>query len=102
MKIKKYQMGGEMPAGAPAPGAAPVEAAPAPAPEQAGGDPLMEIAQLFAQGLQTGDCNLLAQGAEAFLMLLQQASAPAPMEAVPQGQPVFKKGGKLVGRKKCK
>lgn len=99
MKIKKFQMGGEMPAGAPAPGAAPVEAAPAPA---AGGDPLMEIAQLFAQGLQTGDCNLLAQGAEAFLMLLQQASAPAPMEAAPQGQPVFKKGGKLVGRKKCK
>lgn len=92
MKIKKFQMGGEMTAGA-----APVEAAPA-----AGGDPLMEIAQLFAQGLQTGDCNLLAQGAEAFLMLLQQASAPAPMEATPQGQPVFKKGGKLVGRKKCK
>lgn len=100
MKIKKYQMGGEMPAGAPAPGAVPAEAAPAPA--QAGGDPLMEIAQLFAQGLQTGDCNLLAQGAEAFLMLLQQASAPAPMEAAPQGQPVFKKGGKLVRRKKCK
>lgn len=100
MKIKKFQMGGEMPAGAPATDAAPVEAA-APAPA-AGGDPLMEIAQLFAQGLQTGDCNLLAQGAEAFLMLLQQASAPAPMEAAPQGQPVFKKGGKLIGRKKCK
>lgn len=94
MKIKKFQMGGEMPAGAVAP-----DAAPAPA---AGGDPLMEIAQLFAQGLQTGDCNLLAQGAEAFLMLLQQASAPAPMEAAPQGQPVFKKGGRLVRRKKCK
>lgn len=92
MKIKKFQMGGEMPAGA-----APVEATPA-----ASGDPLMEIAQLFAQGLQTGDCNLLAQGAEAFLMLLQQASAPAPIEAAPQGQPVFKKGGKLVRRKKCK
>lgn len=102
MKIKKYQMGGEMPAGAPAPGVAPVEAAPASAPAQAGGDPLMEIAQLFAQGLQTGDCNLLAQGAEAFLMLLQQASAPAPMDAAPQGQPVFKKGGRIVGRKKCK
>jgi hypothetical protein len=102
MKIKKYQMGGEMPAGA-VPAGAPAEAAPvaAPAPEQ-GGDPLMEIAQLFAQGLQTGDCNLLAQGAEAFLMLLQQASAPAPMETAPQGQPVFKKGGRLIGRKKCK
>lgn len=97
MKIKKFQMGGEMPAQAPAPNAAPVEAA-----QPAGGDPLMEIAQLFAKGLQTGDCNLLAQGAEAFLMLLQQASAPAPMDAAPQGQPVFKKGGRIVGRKKCK
>lgn len=98
MKIKKFQMGGEVPAGTPAPASAPVEAT-APA---SGDDVLMQIAQLFAQGLQTGDCNLLAQGAEAFLMLLQQASAPAPMEAAPQGQPVFKKGGKLVGRKKCK
>lgn len=97
MKIKKFQMGGEMPAQAPAPNAAPVEAA-----QPAGGDPLMEIAKLFAQGLQTGDCNLLAQGAETFLMLLQQASAPAPMDAAPQGQPVFKKGGRIVGRKKCK
>jgi hypothetical protein len=98
MKIKKFQMGGEVPAGTPAPASAPVEAT-APA---SGDDVLMQIAQLFAQGLQTGDCNLLAQGAEAFLMLLQQASAPAPMEAAPQGQPVFKKGGKLIGRKKCK
>ena len=94
MKIKKYQMGGEMPAGSPAP-----ETASAPA---GSNDPIMEIAQIFSQGLQTGDCNLLAQGAEAFLMLLQQASAPAPMETAPEGQPVFKKGGKLVGRKKCK
>lgn len=90
MKIKKYQMGGEMPAGAPAPAA--TEAAPA------GNDPLMEIAQLFATGLQNGDCNLLAQGAEAFLMLLQQASAPAPVDQAPAGQPVFKKGGKLIKR----
>lgn len=96
MKIKKYQMGGEMPAGAPAPTAAP-EAAPAmdPAAQQ---DPLLQIAQLFAQGLQNGDCNLLAQGAEAFLMLLQQASAPAPVDQAPAGQPVFKKGGKLIKR----
>lgn len=97
MKIKKFQMGGEVPAGTPAPASAPVEAT-----APAGDDVLMQIAQLFAQGLQTGDCNLLAQGAEAFLMLLQQASAPAPMEAATQGQPVFKKGGKLIGRKKCK
>lgn len=94
MQIKKFQMGGEMPITN--------TAAQAPSTETNGNDAIMQIAQLFAQGLQTGDCNLLAQGAEAFLMLLQQASAPAPMEAAPQGQPVFKKGGKLIGRKKCK
>ena len=85
MVIKKFQQGGEMPSAAP-------EQQP---------DVLMQIAQIFAQGLQAGDCNLLAQGAEAFLGLLQQAQGPAPVEAVPQGQPVFKKGGKLLKRKKC-
>lgn len=64
-------------------------------------DPLLKIAEMFMQGLQAGDCNLLAQGAEAFLSLLQQAQGPAPVEAAPQGQPVFKKGGKLLKRKKC-
>ena len=96
MQIKKFQMGGEMPITN--------TAAQAPSTETNGNDVIMQIAQLFAQGLQSGDCNLLAQGAEAFLMLLQQASAPAPMEAAPEGQPVFKKGGKVVKRvkKSCK
>lgn len=86
MKVKKLQQGG-MPA--------PEQAAP----QQA--DPLMELAAMFQQGLQNGDCQLLAQGAEAFLALLQQAAGPAqpPVDQAPQGQPVFKKGGKLVGRK---
>ena len=43
------------------------------------------------QGLQNQDCQLLAQGAQAFLELVQGAAQPqAP------GQPVFKKGGKLA------
>lgn len=96
MQIKKFQMGGEMPITN--------TAEQAPSTETNGNDVIMQIAQLFAQGLQSGDCNLLAQGAEAFLMLLQQASAPAPVEAAPEGQPVFKKGGKVVKRvkKSCK
>jgi hypothetical protein len=90
MEIRKFQVGGEMPTAAPA-------AQPA-----AGQDPLMEIAALFSEGLQSGDCNMLAQGAEAFLMLLQQAGSAeqAPVGAAPEGQPVFKKGGKLAGYKK--
>lgn len=93
MQIKKYQMGGEAPAAAPA----------APAQPQ---DPVMEIASLMAQALQTGDCNIAMQACEAFLMLLQQASGPeqAPVGQAPEGQPVFKKGGKVVKRvkKSCK
>lgn len=66
-------------------------------------DPLLQIAEIFMQGLQTQNCEMLAQGAQAFLMLLQQAQAGAE-QAVPvgepQGEPIFKKGGKLCGRKK--
>lgn len=88
MKVVKFQQGGMAPA-----------AAPEAAPQQ---DPIMEIAQMFSQGLQSGDCQLLAQGAEMFLNLLQQAQAPAqgPVNQAPEGQPVFKKGGKVVRRKK--
>lgn len=90
MQIKKFQMGGEAPVAAP-------EAAPSQAQ-----DPVMEIASLMAQALQTGDCNIAMQACEAFLMLLQQASgsAQAPVGQTPEGQPVFKKGGKMVKRVK--
>lgn len=96
MKFRKFQAGGPMVAEDPnaVAAGAPVEKGMAPeAAAQGGGeDPLMQIAQIFAQGLQTQDCNLLAQGAQAFLEMLQQT-----MNAE-QGQPVFKKGGKLVRR----
>lgn len=92
---KLYQTGGAMDA----PGDAPVDAPVAdpamdPAAEQA--DPLMQLAELAAQALQTGDCNAAMGLAEAFLGLIQ-GGAPAPETA---GEPVFKKGGKLVKRLK--
>lgn len=92
MKIKKFQEGGQVasPEAMPIEGGAP--AGPAAAP-QGGEDPIMAIAQLFAQGLQNQDCQALAQGAQMFLELMQQASAGA------EGQPVFAKGGKMVARK---
>lgn len=91
MKVKKFQEGGNMPA---TPGAAPAGA-------QGGQDPIMQIADIFAQALQSGDCNMLAQGAEMFLQLVSQAMGQGPVDQVPAGEPVFKKGGKLVKRKKC-
>lgn len=47
---------------------------------------------------------MLAQACEAFLSLLSQAQAPAqePIGAPVDSEPVFKKGGKLVKRKKCR
>lgn len=84
MKLKKFQMGGV------------VSDAAAPAPAQ---DPMAEIVNLFMMGLQNQDCQALAQGAEMFLALIQQANAPAPVDAAPEGQPIFRKGGRVVYRK---
>lgn len=93
--VKKLQQGGPAPAPQDPANAPQAQAQPQ------GGDPLLQIAQVFAEGLQTQNCELLAQGAQAFLMLLQQAQGAqqAPV-GEPQGEPVFKKGGKICGRKK--
>ena len=95
MKVIKFmQEGGNMPA--PSTNNAPVN-------QEGGQDPLLDIANMMAQGLQSGDCNVLAQACEAFLSLLQQAQAPVaePIGPAPDTEPVFKKGGKLIKRKKC-
>lgn len=87
MKVKKYQEGGPAPA--------PV----APAGPQGGQDPLQMLAEMTAQALQA-----VMQVCEGFLALLQQAMSEGPQGPVgqaPEGEPVFKKGGKIVGRKKC-
>lgn len=97
MKIREYQEGGNMP---------PAPATGAPAGPEGGQDPIMQIADIFAQGLQSGDCNMLAQGAQMFIQLISQAMNQAgpqgPVDQAPEGEPVFKKGGKIVKRKKCR
>lgn len=99
MKIKSYQEGGAMPPqGAPAPAEAPAEAQGA-APAEGGQDPLMQIAQIFAQGLQAQDCQALAQGAEMFLQLISQAQGGAEGGAPPAEPTVMRSGGKLVFKK---
>ena len=100
--VKQTQGG---PVGAPAEGAeapvsqgeAPEEAPEEPAPEEGGQeDPMMQLAQLFAQGLQNQDCQMLAQGAQMFLQLVEQSQGGGAEE--PQGEPVFRKGGRLAYR----
>ena len=61
-------------------------------------DPMMQIVQMFAEGLQKQDCQLLAQGAQMFLQLVQQSQPGGAAPQEEQGQPVFKKGGILVRR----
>ena len=78
--VNKFQMGGQM--------NQPVEQAPAQ-------DPVAQIVEMFMMGLQNQDCEALAAGAEMFLSLVQQASAPAPMGAEPAEAPVFKRGGQI-------
>lgn len=94
-KVKKFQEGGA----APAPAAEPMPAEQGAAPEQGGGegDPLMQLAQMAAEALQSGDCNTALAVCEGFMQLVQEASQGQGGEAA-QGEPVYKRGGTLVRR----
>ena len=82
--VNKFQMGGQM--------AQPVEEAPA---QQ---DPIAQIVEMFAAGLQNQDCQLLAEGASLFMELVSAASQPAPIGSEGSA-PVFRKGG-TISRKR--
>ena len=90
MQIRLYQEGGTMPAGQ-------VQ----PAPQQSTQDPLMELYQLAAQALQTQDCQAAMGVCQGFIMIIQQTQNGAEVGA-PQGEPVFKKGGKIKRKGGCK
>lgn len=96
--IKKFQEGGAVAPEDQATEQAPAEQAPeqAPAEQPQQQDPIMMLAQMSAQALQSQDCNMAMQVCQAFLQIAQQAGGGAPQQ--PQGQPVFKKGGKLLKR----
>ena len=94
-ETRKFQVGGAMPAGAPAEDPTVGGGAPTgePAPEQ---DPIMMLAQMSAQAIQAQDCQMAMQVCQTFLEIVQQMQGGAPEE--PQGEPVFRKGGTLVRR----
>lgn len=94
-KVKKFQEGGP----APAPAEQPMPAEPqAAAPAEGGPDQmLMQLAQMAAEALQSGDCNTALAVCEGFMQLVQQATQGQEGPA-PQGEPVYRKGGKIVGR----
>ena len=89
-KVQKFQMGGPVQPNAPA-------EEPTQAPEQGGEqDPMVILAQMSAQAIQSQDCQMAMQVCQAFLEIMQQMQGGAPEE--PQGEPVFRKGGVLVRR----
>ena len=108
---RKYQDGGAMtdPNAAPA-GAAPVEGAPMEQGTSAQGSAEEQLAQVAQQLLQMllqeiGDPNAVAAVLQMAMEMLQQAAqGGAPQEAAPapaEGEPVYRRGGRLVRRVKA-
>lgn len=97
-KVGKFQEGGQMPAGDPSmQGGAPMEqeAAMAGGDEQAMMQQLAQMAQQIIQQIGPDGAAMLAQ---IIMEMLQGGQAPVGEQ--PEGEPVFKKGGKICGRMK--
>ena len=93
MKLgNKFQAGGPMPAGAPA-------QAP-----QGGEDPTAMLLQAAQQAIQGQDCQMAMQVCQMLIEALGGGGGPqeaAPQEAAPapaEGEPVYRRGGRLVRR----
>jgi hypothetical protein len=97
-KVKKLQQGG--PVGEPMP----AEAAPMPAeaPQQ-GGDPMQMLVEAAMAAVQNQDPNMAMEVCMMLLELVGVAPSQAPVGAPAEGQPVFRKGGKMKrkGARKC-
>ena len=99
IKMRKFQAGGPAaPAQdqqAPAGGA---ESSQAPQGGEQGQDLLMQIAQAASQALQNQDCDTAFAVCQAFIQLIQQSGGGEQQQAAPEGEPVYRAGGKLVKR----
>lgn len=94
MAILRFQQGGAAPAPEEQESAAPEQGG---TPEQGGGDPVAQLAQIAQEALQSQNCEAAMAVCEGFLQLLSGGAGgqePAPE----QGQPVYRKGGKLAYR----
>lgn len=87
--IKYLQEGGAM-----EPAAPPAEE-PAPQEPAQGGSPEEQIAAACQQALDTQDCQLAMQVCQAILQMMG-GGAPAPEQAPPGQEPVYRKGGRLL------
>lgn len=105
MKIKnkivaKFQEGGAMPESAPAEQTP--EQAPEKAPAEGGGqDPISQLLQLATQAIDGQDCEAAMAVCQGFVQLVQAQAGgggAGASGAAPAGEPVYKKGGKIVKR----
>ena len=90
-KTQKFQDGGQM---------MPAEGAPMPA--EQGGDPMQTLIEAAMAAVQNQDPNMAMEVCMMLLELAGVAPGQAPVGAE-QGQPVFRKGGKMKRKsaKKC-
>ena len=58
----------------------------------------MQIAQAASQALQNQDCDTAFAVCQAFIQLIQQSGGGEQQQAAPEGEPVYRAGGKLVKR----
>lgn len=87
-KPRKFQDGGQMAQ----PEAAPM---PAEAPQQ-GGDPMQMLVEAAMAAVQNQDPNMAMEVCMMLLELVGAVPGQAPVGG-PQGQPVFKRGGRIAG-----
>lgn len=105
-RVKKFQEGGPMGPEEPMPaeGGAPAgpEAGGAPAGPEAGGDPMQQLLQAAMQAVQNNDAQLALQVCAALVQMAQGAGggAGAPEGGAPEGEPVYRNGGRLAYRRK--
>lgn len=97
-KFRKFQEGGAMPAEQMPAEGAPMEGG---APAQGGEDQMMQqIAQMAQQIIQQMGPEAAAMLAQIIMEMLQGGGAGAPQGPVggqPEGEPVYRKGGKICG-----
>lgn len=94
--VRRFQEGGPMPVEDPAM-AQDVAMADQTDAQTTGEDPIMMLTQMAMQALQAQDCNIAMQVCDGFVQLIQQAQGGAEAPA-PEGEPVYRKGGKLAYR----
>lgn len=101
---RKFQEGGVMPADPAAMGGDPAmmqEGAPQGAPQGGGEDAMMQqVAQVAQEIISSMGPEAAMMLAQVIMEMVQGGGGQAPVGQAPEGEPIFKRGGKICGRLK--